>query len=69
MGEGFFRTHATGLAVRSRTASIAVGITRIRVDRNCREDLQFTGLTKPANAYFGWLIDYKRPGKDAIFFH
>jgi hypothetical protein len=60
-------THATGLAVRSRTTAIAVGLTRTRVDRDCKGDLQDAGLTKPAKAYFGYEMDCHRLGMDAIF--
>jgi hypothetical protein len=35
-GKALFYTHATGLAVRSGTTAIAVGLTRMRVDRDCR---------------------------------
>src|ERR1700689_1730405 len=59
--------HATVLAVRSRTATIAVGLTRIRVDRNCSKGLQHAGLTKPTNAYFGYQVDYEWLPLDAIF--
>ena len=60
-------THATGLAVRSRTTAIAVGLTRTRVDRDCKGDLQDAGLTKPAKAYFGYEMDCHRLRMDAIF--
>ena len=60
-------THATGLAVRSHTAAIAVGLTRFRVDRDCGGAPQVAGLTKPANAYFGSLIDWFHLGEDAKF--
>jgi hypothetical protein len=60
-------THATELGVRSRTTAIAAGLTRMRVDRDCRMGLQDAGLTKPANAYFGCLMDCHHLRTDAVF--
>ncbi len=56
-----------GLAVHSHTAAIAVGLTRIRVDRDRKGDLRHAGLTKPAHAYFGYLKDCASLRPDAIF--
>jgi hypothetical protein len=39
----------------------------MRVDRDCRTNLQLAGLTKPANAYFGYLVDYFGRRRDAMF--